>query len=420
MKTFELKLFSLKCTSNLKIESNKNEIDEFVFWLLSIFAKDNNIEDHKITIETLQQKTEQLTGELNKFVESNKGQFPEIYKLRKFNDMLENNEYFFILQNTNLDTSQNIELSNQLKAINQSKDYCEIDISPNGLFGFALENYNMISFPPDKSTGIGEPFKINRVCRFCQGKFPEVSFRKKAHAISEALGNKSIISNEECDSCNDKFGKGIEVDIISYLNFHRSFYGIKGKKSGFPKLKGNNFSIQRLPNNSVEFKIICNSKELPSHINAQFYERVSFQNIYRALCKYVISTINSTELKFLKKTVEWINGDFTEKALPNVKMQTIPHFFSKQPGLNVFIRKNSNIEIPHLIGEFRFVSTIFVFIVPFSVQDDRRFLKDEEFNHFWSNFHYSKGKAGKSWATLDLSDSHKRKLVIDLDFNKIQ
>jgi hypothetical protein len=99
------------------------------------------------------------------------------------------------------------------------------------------------------------------------------------------------------------------------------------------------------------------------------------------------------------------------------KMQTIPHFFSEQPGLNVLIRKYSNIEIPHIIGEFRFASTIFVFIVPFSVKDDRHFLKDEEFNHFWSNFYYSKVKAGKSWATIDLSDNYKRKLVINLDFN---
>jgi len=35
-----------------------------------------------------------------------------------------------------------------------------------------------------------------------------VSFKELAHAIDDFLGNQSVISMNECDPCNDYFGKG--------------------------------------------------------------------------------------------------------------------------------------------------------------------------------------------------------------------
>ena len=42
------------------------------------------------------------------------------------------------------------------------------------------------------------------ICRYCGGRNPK-TFRKIAHAIPEALGNKWIISADECDVCNHAF-----------------------------------------------------------------------------------------------------------------------------------------------------------------------------------------------------------------------
>jgi hypothetical protein len=56
--------------------------------------------------------------------------------------------------------------------------------------------------------GVGEPaIKLGRagVCRFC-GEAELAKFRKKAHAIPEALGNKWVESLDECDTCNGAFG----------------------------------------------------------------------------------------------------------------------------------------------------------------------------------------------------------------------
>ena len=42
---------------------------------------------------------------------------------------------------------------------------------------------------------------------------PAVSFRQEAHAIPEALGNKTLFVSYECDRCNNSFGRGIENDL---------------------------------------------------------------------------------------------------------------------------------------------------------------------------------------------------------------
>jgi hypothetical protein len=76
----------------------------------------------------------------------------------------------------------------------------------------------------------------SRKCRFCRKSPPEVTFRKVAHAIPEALGNKSIESTYECDACNELFGNGIENDLGNWSKPMRTFARIRGK-SGVPTLK---------------------------------------------------------------------------------------------------------------------------------------------------------------------------------------
>jgi hypothetical protein len=78
--------------------------------------------------------------------------------------------------------------------------------------------------------------KSNRICRFCGEKSPEVTFKKVAHAIPEALGNKSIESAYECDTCNEEFGNGIENDLGNWSKPMRTLIRIRGK-SGVPTLK---------------------------------------------------------------------------------------------------------------------------------------------------------------------------------------
>jgi hypothetical protein len=42
-----------------------------------------------------------------------------------------------------------------------------------------------------------------RVCRFCGLGADKTKFNKDAHAIPELLGNKHLLSDSECDACNE-------------------------------------------------------------------------------------------------------------------------------------------------------------------------------------------------------------------------
>lgn len=79
---------------------------------------------------------------------------------------------------------------------------------------FYGKNYDLLGswlLKPGEKIMLGD--KENRVCRFCGRTKPEVQFRKDAHAVSEMLGNKTLFTAYECDTCNGDFGKGIEQDL---------------------------------------------------------------------------------------------------------------------------------------------------------------------------------------------------------------
>lgn len=121
---------------------------------------------------------------------------------------------------------------------------------------FYTTHYDMLGHwlvrPGDKVM-LGD--KKNRICRFCGKKRPDVTFKKVAHAIPEALGNKSIESAYECDSCNQMFGSGIENDLGNWSKPMRTFARIRGKK-GVPTLaKGGNKQDWRIEYGKTGFKI---------------------------------------------------------------------------------------------------------------------------------------------------------------------
>lgn len=45
----------------------------------------------------------------------------------------------------------------------------------------------------------------DKICRFCNIDYKHTKFRKKAHSISESIGNKKVFTLDECDYCNEFF-----------------------------------------------------------------------------------------------------------------------------------------------------------------------------------------------------------------------
>ena len=79
----------------------------------------------------------------------------------------------------------------------------------------------------DKKRYLGK--NNNKICRFCDKTEPNTSFKKDAHVIPQLIGNHKLLSNFECDICNDLFSI-FENSLASYLGPLRTIAGIVGRK----------------------------------------------------------------------------------------------------------------------------------------------------------------------------------------------
>ena len=416
MNSFKISFLALSRSSDLEIKSDQLA-DEFASDIMFTFAKDIDYENKKINIEALQKNTQELRDKIDLIVQKYKNLEKKIFQLNSYFKSLKEDEYFFFFPNSNLSPEQRFQYFNYLSAMSDGKDYKIVEKEIDDLFGVLRENYDIIAFDENTRNKIGEADKSKRICRFCGKTNKEVSFNKVAHAISEALGNKKIIGYEECDICNDKFGAGIENDLILYLDLYRMFFGIKGK-NGIPKLKGKNFEIEN--NGTIEIKQFLETDKIDDKksedlkIKLETNQVIILQNIYRALSKYALSVIDKKYLPNFDKTIKWINGNISVKKLPKVGILTSYDLFSYHPKLVVYTKKTENRELPYAVAEFRFTFLTFVYIIPLSDKDNVDFSENEHFDTFWKFFkHYN---SVKNWSFKLLNDEKPRKFVMNLDF----
>ena len=266
---------------------------------------------------------------------------------------------------------------------------------------FLYNHYELRVFDgsPENRKRIGEKDKSKRVCRFCGRDItmPNVKFTKKAHAISESLGNKGLICLEECDGCNTRFNDTIEQDIGNLLRFQLVVKGIKGK-NGNPTLKGDELSIKndttsrsKLGRDTIVIKFekspeAFDPKEFSMYLSQQYsFSQVKYrpQNIYKCLCKYVMSLIDSRFLPCVKNTIDWINEPLTRRSLPPIWYNSVPS--GEYPYLAIMTRKHDNKELPYCWAILCVAGIRFTFIVPFCSLDDNKFVRGSHLNYFINN-----------------------------------
>jgi hypothetical protein len=286
------------------------------------------------------------------------------------------------------------------------------------IFQCVFDNYEITSFSTERKIKIGEGIKANRVCRFCKNTiFTGATFNQEAHAISESLGNKTIILNEECDDCNAYFSQSVEDNIFTYLKLFTTFFGIKNKSNKISKIKGKNFEYINTGNNNIALKFFdednSSLSEPPVKIPLKFYDKINKQSFYKALCKFALSTISSKDVSHFDETTKWIRTDKCYEKLPKIATLASYNFFDKHPRMIVYIRKSNNKHLPFCVGEFHFTFLTFVFIVPTFSSCEDAFLDDSEYDVFWNCFKHFKGV--KDWTFEDYSDHYTREVIFKLN-----
>jgi len=116
--------------------------------------------------------------------------------------------------------------------------------SSSELYAFYKERYACrqatIATTGGRKEWLGKP--APRVCRYCDKSPPDVSFSQEAHAIPQFLGNRKLMDNFECDTCNKYFSETAEDSLAKFLGPYRAAAGIRGQK-GYTKAKSGDNSL---------------------------------------------------------------------------------------------------------------------------------------------------------------------------------
>ena len=315
------------------------------------------------------------------------------YLLTKFFEDIPTGQHFLFLPGR---------IEDRIQIYLHTKQLSEIDKVPlqstdlGSIASYLYYHYEVRTFDGDERLNIGEYDRKKRVCRFCGRSMPEVKFEQKAHAISEALGNKGLICREECDDCNTRFNQTIEQDATRFFQFFLILKGIKGK-NGNPTLQGDGISIKNdqssqstLGRDTLVIKVPTmpnthDPKEIAKYISGLFsgFSSIKYipQNIYKCFCKYVLSVIDSKNLPYFKDTIDWINEAPTKRHLPPVWYYSATNSINS-PYLVVMQRKHNHKGIPYCWAILNIAGYQFLFIIPLCSLDKYKFVGKSRVNFF--------------------------------------
>ncbi len=251
-----------------------------------------------------------------------------------------------------------------------------------------LAEYDIFVADGSREYHFGESQRPKRVCRWCGRRMPEVSFRKKAHAISEGLGNKRIVTNTECDDCNETFGNGIENSLVAYLGWGNTFFEIRGKH-GIPVFKTRNLEMRNIGEreHALFFRApagdnaFAENREIKPLV-AEMPHVIALQDLYRAMSKFALGILPDEKMAEFRETVQWVRGLKTFAALPKVASLLSKHFFNPHPSISVLLSKNGDANLPKAFAIFRYTCLVYLFIVPTSEAEAAKFSDAENYRRF--------------------------------------
>lgn len=334
------------------------------------------INGDEITLKAYQKNT----LELKKSVKSTCGIYLQenkaLHKLMEIIEKIPSNEFFLVTNKEFTSKDEECSAIIFLNGLNHSplpeeQQKYIIEKYERYLIPFkaTFEKYNLYYFDADNKKSIGEKNKTIRRCRFCfRTQEDGATYKKEAHAISFALGNRNIINYEECDSCNEYFGETIEKNFIEHYDFLRVFHGIKGRK-GNVKIKTPSFSMSNENGNIKIYNARSNIDELAqnriSHHTGKTHKHIPERN-YQFLCKIALSLLPSSELIHYKETISWVRYNQKSGSLPKIYTAlTENHRLS----VTLYVEKGLIQNLAHTIVEFNLYGLLFIYPIPFCSLD---------------------------------------------------
>ena len=262
-----------------------------------------------------------------------------------------------------------------LIALERGLSYQEVQKSYDDFCNSPLmQTYQVVMAGGDSPMSIGNPEKANRVCRLCgRSESDGATFKMRAHAISELLGNKTLFLYDECDACNNGVVSRMESSVATFFKGLRVMLGVRGK-TGIPSVDRLGQKIHNNGAGHVDIRMCVD--EVQSLKEADGSVKVVFkvdcgkyvpQHIYRMLSKYAISVLPNEVFDLLEfeELRFWIRGcQKGETALPMLLSKADSRHTS--PSIVVYKRKaGGSCDLPLFLADFSASGMRFLYELPF-------------------------------------------------------
>lgn len=348
-------------------------------------------EDGSANLECFQKNSKKIQDGVEALVNELGSSIPKLFQLRSFfTKSLAIDELFYVNCSDDMSGLSLGERSWILSILENPEDMNKAESQYQALCDMMApfeDKFDLKVFCKDTKDSIGEKDKTKRVCRYCHRDSSEVSFRKIAHTISEALENKAIITNDECDACNQRFGDTIETDFLRLVDFQRMFYGMRGKGGVLKKFEGSNYTLTKDVSPGFTAKVVTDKPssgaEIPSKIVLEIQNPFPVENVYKALCKYSFGVMSAELLPHFETLRAWLVGEIDIPILPPVAVRQMEEKID-HPFIMMYERvDNSLLSMPHVFCEVRIIDTAYVLIIPGSDMDSTDFSIDDNYRVFW-------------------------------------
>jgi hypothetical protein len=264
------------------------------------------------------------------------------------------------------------------RAIVTNDDY--VIAAKNAFFELNYEGVSAYPLSATKKQHIGKAKP--RKCRYCHRDASRTTFKQEAHAVPECLGNKTLISYDECDDCNDLFSRTFEHHLDLMTRPWRTYFGIKGKKkiptykvrSGTTRIDHNAHKHRiRIsdPENNIKFTDDATNKTRNVEIPCDPFIPVE---VFRALTKIGLAILPSRffgeygpAFKWLREPLERTPAAVSRFAKCWMCYSPIPF---QNPVAAVFRRRSSTDPLPASVCMFSTFNLMLLYAIPLSVRDD--------------------------------------------------
>lgn len=220
---------------------------------------------------------------------------------------------------------------------------------------------------PRERTFVGD--RSVRRCRFCDRTVPSATFRKDAHIIPTAFGNRTLFSLEECDDCNEHAGSPLENDLAAFLTLERAMGRMRSRKGGvkFRHPGKESFIESHVSSDTVRLSRMVDETEILTEqvdggleISAEIppYRPV---NVAKALARMALFVLEPNELASLDHIRRWTRSEV--EWLPTV----FHRIFVPGPGLRhvrLVVAKADAPDLPPFIVLFGFSTTFLAIHLP--------------------------------------------------------